>query len=480
VKVKFADQSSPSELLFLAIGEDVAADLSAVDASFDGQLTDYAAAREFKGKPGTTLAFPTFGRLEAHELVLVGVGERSQGDLTRAARGVGQLARSRGAANIRLQFGDLSPTELGAVIEATAAGNYVFDRYIADKDKKDPIASVSVDLAAHESHLQASDRALIRAQHQSFTRDLVNAPADDIYPETLADAARAIARFDNVTVEVWDEDKLHSESCVGILAVGRASDRKPCLIHVRYAPENASRHVALVGKGVTFDSGGLSLKPSNSMQTMRCDMGGAATVLGAIGAVAELGLPIAVDCFVGAAENMVSGNSYKLGDVLPYSNGVTVEVHNTDAEGRLVLADCLIQACRVEGVTHIVDLATLTGACVVALGPELTGLFTEDDTLAEALLSACSDADEGMWRLPLRSSYKGQLKGTWGQIKNVGSREGGAITAALFLQHFVTDNVSWAHLDIAAPTWFDKPTDGYVAGASGQGVRTLVNWLSDL
>ncbi len=203
-------------------------------------------------------------------------------------------------------------------------------------------------------------------------------------------------------------------------------------------------------------------------------------MLGATRAVAALGMPVNVTTFIGAVENMVDGNSYKLGDILRYRNGVTVEIHNTDAEGRLVLADCLINACATEGVAHVVDAATLTGACVVAVGDDFTGLFTSDDALASSLQDAADTEDEGLWRLPLHAPYKELLKGEWGQIKNVGGRTAGATTAALFLQHFVTDETSWAHLDVAGSAFHDKANSRYTAGATGEMVRTLTTWIGTL
>ncbi|MEO0603153.1 MAG: M17 family metallopeptidase, partial [Myxococcota bacterium] len=231
-------------------------------------------------------------------------------------------------------------------------------------------------------------------------------------------------------------------------------------------------------KGVTFDAGGYSLKPSSAMQTMRCDMGGSAVMLGATAAIAELGLPVAVDCLVGAVENLVSGNAFKLGDILRYTNGVTVEIHNTDAEGRLVLADCLIRACKVDGVQTVIDAATLTGAAVVAVGSEYTGLFTDDDALAVELLDAADSTGEGLWRLPLHGPYKELLRSDYAQIKNVGSREAGATTAALFLQHFATEAPRWAHLDVAGPAFLDKASSRYAPGGTGEMVRSLVSWAA--
>jgi leucyl aminopeptidase len=484
VNVVFSTESPTNisgDILAICVSSSFENDLKGLDSSFDGHLISYLKSSQFKGETGNTAEMPSFGKTSAPSLLLLGVGDGSQENLIRAAAQAGRKARARGAKALVLAADGLESNSVALALEAIQFGNYEYQVYKPSSDQKSVLESVvvaGVDSSATNS--AAAVRANIRAKQQSFARDLVNGPAADVTPSTLADSARTLALIDGVTVEVWDFQRCIDEGLVGLVAVGQGSAEPGCLIHVRYRPPQANGHVALVGKGVTFDCGGLSIKPAGGMQTMRMDMGGSATVLGAIGTAAELGLPINVDCFVGAVENMINGNSYKQGDILRYSNGVTVEIHNTDAEGRLVLADCLIQACKVEGVTHIIDAATLTGACIVALGDELTALFTKEDDLANDLLTASKYNDEGMWRLPLKQSYKRSIKATWGQIKNVGSRSGGSITAALFLQHFVTDDVKWAHLDIAGAAWYDKPIDAYAAGATGQGVRTLATWIEEM
>jgi leucyl aminopeptidase len=470
--------SLPCDLVALGVGEDMAEALASLDAKFDGQLLPWLEAKEFEGRVGNQCLVPTFAKLESKQLLLVGVGQNTTADLITAAGVAGHAARSNKAAHLALDLGPLSDEQIIPVMEAVRAGNYVYDKFKPGKSQTPALATLTVgSLDDNETNQKMARHANIRAASQDQVRDLVNTPAADLYPEVLAEVAKTYAEIDNVEVEVWDFDRCKQEKCVGIVAVGQGSAKPGCLIHVSYRHDSAKGHVALVGKGVTFDAGGLSLKPSSSMQTMRCDMGGAATVLGAIRAVAELGIPLNVDCFVGAVENMASSNSYKLGDVLSYANGVTVEIHNTDAEGRLVLADCLIQAGKITEATHIIDAATLTGACVVALGPELSGVFTKDDDFANEFIDAAESVGEGFWRLPLHQSYKKMLKADWAEIKNVGSREGGAITAALFLQHFVPEDKKWCHLDIAPASWFDKQTSYFVSGATGQGARALATWM---
>jgi len=461
----------PCDLLAIGIGTDVDGELGPLDERFGGRLTAWARSRKFDGKAGATLEAPSFGAIAASELMLVGVGDRSADDLRRAAGKVGRTARAHGAKHVGAHLGG----DHASVIESIGVGNYEYEAYKKDDGRKPAIEQITV-LGTGATD---STRLLKRLTAQAWCRDMVNAPAADIHPQSLAAQAQELADLPGVTVEIWDKARLEAEDCVGILAVGQGSERPPVMIRIAYRPPQAKAHIALVGKGVTFDAGGLSMKPSSGMMTMRCDMGGAATVLGITRAAADLGLPVAIDTYVGAVENMVSGSSYKLGDILRYRNGVNVEIWNTDAEGRLVLADCLIEASRNPDATHILDFATLTGACVVAVGTDFTGLFTDDDELAGSLSAAAREAGEGLWRLPLHAPYKELLKAEWGQIKNVGGRDAGATTAALFLQHFV-EGKRWAHLDIAGAAFLDKASGHYAAGATGQMVRSVVTWLESL
>jgi leucyl aminopeptidase len=262
----------------------------------------------------------------------------------------------------------------------------------------------------------------------------------------------------------------------GIIAVGQGSANHPCFIHLHYKPNGTPRKkIALVGKGVTFDAGGLSLKTSGGMLTMRCDMAGAGTVLGVFRSLVELQPDVEVHGLIGAVENMCAANSYKLGDILTMHNGKTVEVHNTDAEGRLVLADCLSYGSNL-GVDYMVDLATLTGACVVALGNHYSGLFSNEDDLCTQLQASAGNTGEGIWRMPLPDLYKSLLKAEWGDMKNVGGSAAGSITAALFLSEFVS-NTKWAHVDIAGSAFYDSPFHHFEKGGTGAMVETLCDWI---
>ncbi len=470
-------ESEPCDLLALGVADGaVEAGLTALlGAAAAAPFVAAAAAADFKGAVGSAQTWPTLGRLASPWVTVVGLGKATGDDgvdgLRRAAGAAGQAARRMGAATVQLAFGPLDATGAAAVVEGFSAGNYRFDQYKAESDRKAPCAT----LGLVSADLDALPRARAVAAGQSFARDLVNEPAAVIYPESLA--ARALAlQGQGVTVTVWDEVQIRDAGMGGITAVGQGSSRPPRFIHIAYKPAGATRKVALVGKGVTFDAGGLSIKPSSGMQTMRCDMAGSACVLGVMQAVRDLQPDVEVHGIIGAAENMLGGNAYKLGDILRMYNGKTVEIHNTDAEGRLVLADCLTYASKL-GVDEVVDIATLTGAAVIALGEHYTGLFTGSDALSAALLARASEAGEGLWRMPLPDFYKDMLKADWAQLKNVGGRSAGAITAALFLSEFV-DGPKWAHLDIAGPAFVEKQQRHFSAGGTGAMVPTLIGWVT--
>ncbi|RMF39231.1 MAG: leucyl aminopeptidase, partial [Planctomycetota bacterium] len=323
------------------------------------------------------------------------------------------------------------------------------------------------------------ERGRVLAESVLLARELVNLPPNLMYPETFVLRAADVAVACGLEIEVWDELRLRRENCNALLAVSAGSSRPPRLVILKHPGSVGTDPVALVGKGVTFDSGGLSLKPSASMLTMKCDMAGAATVLATMQAVARLQVPQPVVGLVGLVENMVSGSSYKLGDVLTTRSGKTVEIHNTDAEGRLVLADVLDVAIQHQP-RHIVDVATLTGACVVALGTDVAGVMSNDPQWEARIRSAAEQSGEQVWPLPMFREFAEQIKSQVADIKNVGEgRWGGAITAAKFLEEFVA-GTSWAHIDIAGPAFLDKPKPYQDAGGSGVLVRTLARLIEGL
>jgi len=321
-------------------------------------------------------------------------------------------------------------------------------------------------------------RGEIVGQAVNLARDLTNTPPSEKFPSRLAEQIRGAAEEAGIAIRVWDEPRIREERFGGLLGVAAGSENPPAFVILEYRGGRDSEPVALVGKGVTFDSGGLSLKPSASMEDMKADMTGAAVVVAAIQAVARLELRVNVMGYVPLTENMTGGNAMKLGDVLTMRNGKTVEVLNTDAEGRLILADALSYAA--EGSrSHILDLATLTGACMVALGTRTAGLFSNDPEFSDLILSASQRTGERTWRLPLDEDFKEQLKSNVADLKNIGGKWGGAVTAAKFLEQFVAEK-SWAHLDIAGPSWCESDNASRDSGGTGCFVRTLVALLERL
>lgn len=324
---------------------------------------------------------------------------------------------------------------------------------------------------------EAIERGRVIGDSVNLAKRLVNEPASVIYPASFAQRAAKMSEEVGLSCEIWDEERLASENCRAILAVGAGSDKPPRLVILRYDGGAVGEPpVAIVGKGVTFDSGGLSIKPSDGMVDMKCDMGGAATVVGTMHAIAKLGVKKNVIGLCGLAENMVSGSSYKLGDVIETRSGKTIEILNTDAEGRVVLSDTLNVAIGFQP-SAMVDLATLTGACMVALGNEVAGLMTNHQATCDAIVQAARSEGEPVWQLPMFELYDEKVKSKVADIKNIGEgRWGGAITAAKFLENFVGD-VNWVHIDIAGPAFTDSPKAFRDAGATGTMVRTLVRWI---
>jgi leucyl aminopeptidase len=309
-------------------------------------------------------------------------------------------------------------------------------------------------------------------------RDLGNTPANVMTPERLAERAEEVSKSVGVKCTVYGKREIERMKMGGLIAVNRGSDLDPRFVVMEYAPKRAKKHVALVGKGITFDSGGISIKPAEKMEEMKFDMCGAAAVIGIMEAAAQLELPVKVTGIFAATENLPSGSAYKPGEIITMMNGKTVEIVNTDAEGRMILGDALHYASNLKP-DHLIDYATLTGACVVALGSDAAGLFTDDDELARKLIIAGERTGERVWRLPLWDDYKELIRSEWADMKNSGGRWGGAITAAVFLKEFV-DCPSWAHLDIAGTAYAENETPREAKGATGAGVRVTIEFLLSL
>jgi leucyl aminopeptidase len=418
-------------------------------------------------------------------VILVGLGDPASfaiSSLRAAAASAATTALAAGCASLGLAMpldGIEGSTAAAALGQAVRLATYSDQRFKSEPDQTKPrlahltLVGLQQQAAAGLAGIDAICAGV------ELARELVAAPPNVANPQHLADTAAQIASHHNLELKLLERDDCAALAMGAYLAVAQGSALPPKFIHLIYRPEGpVTRKVALVGKGLTFDSGGYNLKTAGSqIEMMKYDMGGSAAVLGtarAIGQIRPDGLELHV--IVAACENMINGDAVHPGDIVTASNGKTIEINNTDAEGRLTLADALVYACRLEPDV-VVDLATLTGACVIALGEEIAGLWSSSDGLAEALLQAGSSGGEELWRMPLRKSYKQGLKSQFADMKNTGPRPGGSITAALFLQDFVSKDLPWAHLDIAGTVWSDKGRGSEPAGATGFGVRTLVNWL---
>ena len=421
---------------------------------------------------------PTAGTITAPVLVLVGVGASREPELEHLRRAAGAATRQvTGVDSVGFAFPAGDVELLGAVVEGSLLGAYVFDRYRAAKPSERPVAriEVSTPLAKDKGAARAAARAAVVAQAVHGVRDLVNAAPADLYPAAFAEIAKTAAKGSKVKVTVLDEKALTAGGYGGLVAVGQGSARPPRLVRLAYAPPRAKRTVALVGKGITFDSGGLSIKPAKSMETMKSDMAGAAAVLHTVLAAAALELPVAVTGWLCLAENMPSGTAQRPSDVITQRGGTTVEVLNTDAEGRLVLADGLV-AAREEKPDAMVDIATLTGAQIVALGPLVSAVMGTGG-MPDVVVDAAHASGEQFWPMPLPTELRASLKSSVADLANIGDRSGGMLVAGLFLKEFVGD-VPWAHLDIAGPSFNEHEPWGYTPhGGTGVGVRTLLALL---
>jgi leucyl aminopeptidase len=468
-----------------------------LDRALGGALLAAAKAERFEGKPGQELSLPTLGQLRAGRLLLLGMGVGGEARAAFVRQGyeplraaAGKAARSATKAGARVLAvalpeldEDEVPRAARAVAEGALLGAYAFRRYKSEPEKRPGLAAVTVAVPPALVKAKEVGAALELAREiaaaVAWARDLVNLGPADCTPSHLADAAAALAKEAGLAVEVRGPKELQALRMGMFLGVTRGSAEPPRLVKVSWVPKGAAAKkapVVLVGKAITFDSGGLSLKPTESMVTMHTDMAGSAAVLGAMRVIAALRPPFPVHAVLGACENMPGGRAYKPSDVLVSYSGKSVEITNTDAEGRLVLGDVLAWAGETLKPAAMIDVATLTGACMVALGMTTAGLFGPDGPVAESVLAAARAAGEDVWRLPMTEALKEQLESDRADLKNTGDRWGGAIAAAHFLHAFAKD-VPWAHLDIAGPSHTPKER-GYLAkGGTGFGLRTLVEFV---
>ncbi len=438
---------------------------------------------DFKGRNGETLIVYLEDEKE-QRILLLGIGKegKTSGEtLRRAYSSAVRIAQNKKIDRANFIFPKISKldrkTLLRGVFEGITLTNYAFTELKHDALKDHPsVLLEKVGLIGVEKKEEAFlERLHTIASSVEFVRNLVNRNADDKLAVILKEALPSFKK--QLKVELFGKKELEKEKMGLILAVSRGSEIDPCLIQVSYRGNPKSKeHVVLVGKGITYDTGGLSIKPTDGMLDMKCDMAGAAMMLGTIRAVADLGLKINVTVLAPMAENCIDSKSYKLGDVYRSYSGKMIEINNTDAEGRLVLADALSYAVKHLKPTMIIDAATLTGAIIMAIGSDMAGLFATEEKLAKELLAASEETGEGLWRMPLVADYKDAFKSDVGDMVNSGGREAGAVKAALFLQEFVGD-VDWAHIDIAGPAYLTKPKHYNTAKGTGYGVRLLVEFL---
>ena len=445
------------------------------------------AAAGFTGRAEESI---TILRDQPKKVTLIGMGKKDAVSI-RAMRtalySAAKIAKKQRDRNIAVVFPyalpQLSEEEtLRLAADYLAASDYKYDRYLTKK-KDEPAIAINAVLIAPDSvdakALKNLQRAAIAvADGVRTVRDLGNAPSNVVTPTTLAERAEEVAKEVGVKCTVYGRRDIQRMKMGGLIAVNRGSVEEPKFIVLEYTPKRAKKHVALVGKGITFDSGGISLKPGERMEEMKFDMCGAAAVIGTIEAAAKLGLPVKITGAIPSTDNLPSGSAYKPGEIITMMNGKTVEIVNTDAEGRMILGDALHYASQ-RKPDHMIDFATLTGACVVALGAEASGLFSNDDELARKLIECGDRVGDRVWRMPAWDEYKDLIRSEWADMKNSGGRWGGAISAAVFLKEFV-DCPSWAHLDIAGTANTEHDNGRENRGATGAGVRVTVSFLESL
>ena len=468
-----------------------------IDSALNGVLSDVAKSESFEGKTGQSIVVHTHGRIPTKRILVVGAGGRGEfanHHIRDIAATIAQTSNKASAASVGFVLpavgGGREQALAQLVAEGIHLGTYKFGRYLTGEDHKRPMAlkqfGVFLDTkgkkptaAQAKAFTAAVTRGTQIAQAVNHARDLINEPAATVTPIALASDAQAIAKkHKSVTVNVLDAKKCQELGMGMFLAVGRGSDQEPRFIHMTYKPaKKARKRLCFIGKGITFDSGGYSLKTSQAMEDMKVDMSGAAAVISAMDAIATLGSEHEVHVVAACCENLVSGRAYKLGDVLTSMDGTTVEINNTDAEGRLTLGDAITYARTRIQPDEMFDFATLTGACMVALGPYTAGVMSDHESLLKGWMSCAERTGEDMWRLPLTARLRDQLKSQVADMRNTGDRFGGAITAGLFLKTFAKDT-PWVHVDIAGPASLSSTRPSQPKGGTGFAVTTIVEYAT--
>jgi leucyl aminopeptidase len=458
-------------------------DLAVIDEALDGAISQLIGQGEIKGKLNEVTVIHSLGKLPAARVVVLGLGKRDELSCDRVRMAVGEACRrlqQRGisrAATVALGAGISVDVAAQAVTEGALLGSYSFRRHMTKEAEHGELKQLTI-VEADETKLpllqQGSYKGRVLAEATKLARDMVNEPANYMTPSRMAEVAASLAQTYGLELEVLEREQMRELGMGVLLGVTQGSRQPPKFIVLHYRRDDSAQiDLALVGKGITFDSGGISIKPSEGMEEMKSDMAGGAVVMAVISAVAQIKPKINVVAIAPCTENLPSGEALKPGDVLTAMNGKTIEIISTDAEGRLILADALSYANKL-GAKRIVDVATLTGACHIALGNDCSGVFGNNQELVDKLIAASVDAGELMWQLPLYEQAKEQLKSEVADIKNVGGKWGGAITAAHFLAEFA-GNTPWVHLDIAGTSLSEKDRGYIVKGATGVAVRTLVN-----
>jgi leucyl aminopeptidase len=470
--------ASPPEL-------DAGPAFDALDRELGGELKQHLVRARFAGERGSVRIVPTLGQLPCAEVILVGLGPRP-GSLANLSEGVAIGVRACLANRPERVLVDIDNAEpnpdqglvgldrIGQATLGAVLGSYQFDRYYGEKQKAH-VTLRKLGIVAEKSAQKSLERGLVVAEGVCLARDLVNEPPNELYPESFAARARSIAKSEQLECKVLDEKGLAQAGMNLHLAVGQGSARKPRFVHLTYRPPAAKGRLVFVGKGVTFDSGGLCIKPMQGMADMKSDMAGAGAVLGMMSVVRKLGLPVEVHGLLGLAENMPDGAAYRPADVIISLQGKGVEIINTDAEGRLVLADALTYGARLEP-DFMVDAATLTGATLISLGPSYSAFFTGHETLGAAMADSAKVAGENFWRMPLVEELAQELKSDITDLQHTGQRYGGAISAALFLREFV-EGKPWIHADVPGPTYRDRASGLHPKGGTGHGVLTFLELI---
>ncbi|MDQ6665360.1 MAG: leucyl aminopeptidase [Acidobacteriota bacterium] len=445
-------------------------------------VPDLYASGEIKGKTLEMTLLHQAPGFAAKRVLLVGAGQPDQfnpQDLRKLAGAAVRHLKEKSIRNVALgvEKAHATPEFVSAAIEGALLGNFDPDCLKSDKSDSKQIESFTISVEGDVAGLDAAvSRGRVLAESQNFARDLANAPPNLLNPSVLAERARQMASEEGLECEILDQDRMKQLGMGALLAVAMGSAEAPATIVLRYKPAEGARdsvHLGLIGKGVTFDTGGISIKPADGMEKMKYDMAGGAAVIGAMRAIAQLKPRIPVTALIPAVENMCGSRAQRPGDIVTTLSGKTVEVLNTDAEGRMILADALTYA-KMLGCTHLVDAATLTGAIVVALGTVNAGVFANNEELQERWLKASKGEGEKMWAMPMDAEYKEQLKNVYADLQNIGTRQGGAITAAMFLKEFA-DPTPWVHLDIAGIAWLDDAKPYMAKGPTGAPMRSFVN-----